>query len=156
MKYISVILLVILCSSMSLFSAPAITTARCPDTIPKYVEGMPIEYFGDFYLAACRYDIEISLLAGLARTESGFDPTAISLDGHDRGMFQLRDKYDVERGIRDPFDYVESVNQAAKLLFGHYKYFGDWTLAIAAYRQGRRGVENYGPDMWYVNRVLQK
>jgi soluble lytic murein transglycosylase-like protein len=95
-----------------------------------------------------------SILWGIARAESAFQPKAISLDGRDRGMFQLRMDYDRSRGVVDPYDPVEAVGHAVRILEANMDELGSWRLAIAAYKQGVRGVRENGPDRRYIDRVL--
>jgi soluble lytic murein transglycosylase-like protein len=97
--------------------------------------------------------VPLSLLWGIARAESGFDPLAVSPDGRDRGMFQLRRDFDEARGVIDPFDPVESVGHAVRILEDARARLGSWDLAVAAYRQGVRGVRRDGATRWYVARV---
>lgn len=114
---------------------------------------MPERYRAAILSAALAHGVPPDILAGVARAESGFTPRAVSPDGHDRGMFQLRDRYDAARGVRDPFDPVESAGHAARILREGYDELGDWDLAIAAYRQGAAGVRAHGVGWWYVRRV---
>lgn len=95
-----------------------------------------------------------SILWGVAAAESSLQHDAISPDGRDRGIFQLRRDYDAERGVVDPFDPVESTRHASRILAENFAQLKTWRRAIAAYRQGVRGVRENGVDQWYVDRVL--
>jgi membrane-bound lytic murein transglycosylase MltF len=93
------------------------------------------------------------ILWGLAYVESRYDNYAIGPDKHDRGMFQLRDKYDKCRGVVNPFDPVESYKHATKILLLNFKYTHSWDKAIAAYNQGLASVMRDGIK---VNRYVKK
>jgi hypothetical protein len=95
----------------------------------------------------------------LAFAESSDNPLAVSKDGHDKGMFQLRDIYNKARGVIDPFDPVESVGHANTILLASFKVFKAWRPAIAAYRQGDGGVLTNGityDSSKYVSRILAR
>lgn len=128
---------------------------RPPTTpAPLYVHpGIPWAYQEAVVLAAHAHGVPVHILAGIAAAESDWTPGAVSRDGRDRGMFQLRDTYDRARGVRDPFDPVESAGHAARILRADYVALGSWDLAIAAYRQGAGGVLRHGVGWWYVRRV---
>ena len=106
---------------------------------------------------AAAYGVPPEILLGVAMAESSMRPDAVSADGLDRGMFQLRSIYDAERaekwGAFDAFDPLSSARIAALILREDYSRLGSWDLAIASYRQGVRGVRRRGPDRWYVDRV---
>lgn len=128
--------------------------ARPPESVPYTIPGVPAEYQACILRAAVRHGVPPPILAGIARAESDFTPGAVSPDGHDRGMFQLRDLYDAQRGVVDPFDPEEAAVHAARILRDGYEYFGDWERAVAAYRQGVGGVLEHGVGWWYVRRVM--
>ena len=95
-----------------------------------------------------------SLVWGHALAESSMNPDAISKDGHDRGMFQFRDTYDAERGIKDPFNPVESVGHARDILLDNLAEL-PLPLAITAYKWGKAGARAHGIDQEYVAKVLR-
>jgi len=90
---------------------------------------------------------------GIAATESDFDPLAISKDGADLGMWQLRSFYNRERGIKNPFDPIESTRWAAKNFGKNMAYFGNVDKAISAHLRGRAWVKRHGIDREYLRRV---
>jgi hypothetical protein len=91
-----------------------------------------------------------SILWGVAHAESDFNPLAVSPDGRDRGMFQLRDGC---TDVRDPFDVAEAAHVAAGILARDRAELGSWPLAMTAFRWGRRGARAHGVDWEYVQRV---
>jgi hypothetical protein len=96
--------------------------------------------------AIARVECKVSpkILWGLALAESDMRPDAISKDGQDRGMFQFRKAYDKLRGIVNPFDPVESVGHAIKLLSEKLTVHKKTSIALASYRQGDYGVKRDG------------
>lgn len=92
------------------------------------------------------------ILWGVAFAESSFDPLAISRDGFDCGLFQLRAHYNIERGVANAFDPVEATRHAEKILAQGIAELG-LDGGIASYRQGIRGVRRFGIERWYVDRV---
>lgn len=97
--------------------------------------------------------VPASILWGVAAAESGLDPLAVSPDGRDRGMFQLRRDYDEARGVIDPFDPVEALGHARRILAADYLALGSWDAALTAYRHGRAGYLAHGVDAEYVSKV---
>lgn len=111
-----------------------------------------------FATAAARHGVPVALLASVARTESGFDPGAVSPVGAE-GLMQLMPS--TARGLSvDPLDPAQAVDGAARLLAGHLRRFGSIPLALAAYNAGPGAVERYAgvppyPEtQQYVSRVL--
>lgn len=115
------------------------------------------------------YDLDPSLLAAIARVESGGNPEAISPKGAE-GMMQLMPATAIRFGVLDPFDPVSNVLGAARFLafLRTYHPRGDgtapsvMTLAemLAAYNAGEgavdkyRGIPPYAETQEYVRRVL--
>jgi hypothetical protein len=99
------------------------------------------------------------LLAALLRSESGFDPRAVSPAGA-LGIAQFMPATAVGLGLRDPFDPAQAIPAAARLLSGHVRAFGSVALALAAYNAGPGAVRRYGgippyPEtQGYVARIL--
>jgi hypothetical protein len=90
---------------------------------------------------------------GIAGAESSFDPLAIGLDGHDRGLWQYRDLYDAERGLVNAFDPVESTRLAAKEFQEHLAALGSVELAVTAHKRGKAGARLHGVDREYLAKV---
>ena len=99
------------------------------------------------------------LLAALLRSESGFDPRAVSPAGA-QGIAQFMPATARGMGLRDPFDPRQAIPAAARLLSGHLGAFGSVPVALAAYNAGpgavRRhgGVPPYRETQAYVARIM--
>ena len=97
--------------------------------------------------------VPLNILWGIAAYESGFNASCKSKDGLDVGMFQLRSKYDRERGVKNALDPQESVSHAIRILYADRMYLKSWDRAITAYNRGRVWVKKHGIDRAYVARV---
>jgi hypothetical protein len=99
------------------------------------------------------------VLRGIAATESDFRTDAVGDGGMSFGMFQLHSRWHESRvekwGEFDPADPFESAVIAGRIMRENLRAFdGDLRSAIAAYRQGVRGVQERGITSWYVDDVL--
>ena len=109
--------------------------------------------------AALANGLQPLLLAALLRSESGFDPNAVSSAGA-QGIAQLMPGTARGLGVTDPFDPAQAVPAAARLLSGHVRTFGSVALALAAYNAGPGAVARFGgippyPETQaYVARIL--
>lgn len=110
--------------------------------------------------AATRYGIDPSLLTGLIRAESNFDPDAGSPAGA-QGLTQLMPETARSLGVTDPTNPAESIDGGARFLSEQLRAFGgDPELALAAYNAGPGAVQQYGgvppyaETQAYVKRVL--
>ena len=101
--------------------------------------------------------VPAALLRAVAIVESAERDHAVGDDGISVGRYQLNELYHAERAGRwgeyDPRDPLAAGYVAARILQDNLRLLGTWELAIAAYRQGIRGVEDSGPTAWYVERV---
>jgi hypothetical protein len=99
------------------------------------------------------------VLRGIAAIESDFRTDVVGDDGMSFGMFQLHSRWHKSRvekwGEFDPIDPFESAVIAGWIMRENLKAFdGDLRLAIAAYKQGIRGVRERNAIQWYVDDVL--
>jgi hypothetical protein len=108
--------------------------------LPGWVPG---RYRAAIVAAATANGVAPVLLAALLRSESGFDPRAVSPAGA-RGIAQFMPATARGMGLRDPFDPFEAIPAAARLLGGHLRAFGSVPLALAAYNAGPGAVRRYG------------
>jgi hypothetical protein len=121
----------------------------------------PTSFDSLFAAAGARHGIDPAVLAAVARTESGLDPSAVSPAGA-RGLMQLMPATAAELGVTDPFDPTQAVDGAARLLRGHLDRFGSLDLALAAYNAGggavsrHGGIPPYEETQNYVRRVLDQ
>lgn len=100
------------------------------------------------------------LLRAIAIVESSERDDAVGPDGLDLGRYQLREVYHAERAAKwgeySPWDAREGGAIAARVLEEGFCRLGSWDAAIAAYRQGVRGVRENGAAEWYVERVRRQ
>jgi soluble lytic murein transglycosylase-like protein len=108
--------------------------------------------------AEIRYRLPRGLLAGIIQVESGGKPHRISSAGA-MGVGQLMPDTARRLGVGDPFDTVDNVDGAARLMAQHLAHFHNVRLAIAAYHAGpsavRHGVPQNGMTPDYVARVMR-
>jgi soluble lytic murein transglycosylase-like protein len=103
--------------------------------------------------------LDPALVAAVAQTESGGDPTARSAAGAE-GVMQLMPATARALGVADPYDPVQNVRAGAAYLRTLIDRFGDLTSAIAAYNAGPGAVARYGgvppyaETRVYVERVM--
>jgi Transglycosylase SLT domain/D-alanyl-D-alanine carboxypeptidase len=120
---------------------------------------VPTRYRTVIATAALRNGLQPVLLAALLRSESGFDPRAVSRAGA-QGIAQFMPATARGMGVSDPFDPAQAIPAAARLLSGHVRGFGSVPLALAAYNAGPGAVQRYGgippyPETQaYVARIL--
>ena len=118
----------------------------------------PAAYRDLFTAAATRHGVPASLLASVARAESGFNPSAVSHAGA-LGLMQLMPGTARSLGV-NPLDPGQAVDGAARLLAQDLRTFGSTELALAAYNAGPDAVRRYGgvppyaETRAYVQRVL--
>jgi soluble lytic murein transglycosylase-like protein len=136
--------------------APAPAPDSAPGGLPAWV---PARYRTLIVAAALRNGLQPVLLAALLRSESGFDPRAVSPAGA-QGIAQFMPATAQGMGLADPFDPAQAIPAAARLLSGHVRGFGSVPLALAAYNAGPGAVQRYGgippyPETQaYVARIL--
>jgi hypothetical protein len=136
------------------------TANASPDQAELLVPGwVPLTYRGLVAEAAAASGIAPGLLAALLQAESGFNPRAISPAGA-LGIAQFMPGTARGMGLLDPFDPVQAIPAAARLLAGHIGAFGSPALALAAYNAGpgavraSGGIPPYAETQAYVARVL--
>lgn len=105
------------------------------------------EYDEYFELAAATYDVSASLLKAMAKTESDFDPNAVSRAGA-IGIMQLMPATAKELGVTDPYDPQQNIMGGAKYIAAQIRAFSAYPngleLAIAAYNAGGKAVRDAG------------
>jgi hypothetical protein len=109
--------------------------------------------------AAARAGLPAAFVESVAKTESGFDPNAISPKGA-IGVMQLMPSTAKAMGA-DPNDPEQNIDAGARLLRELLiKYDGDVVKALAAYNAGEpavdryQGVPPYPETQHYVNTVV--
>ena len=124
------------------------------------------ELAGDFAelieRAAESHRVDPILLTAMARTESSFDPRAVSPKGA-QGLMQLMPQTASRFGVTDAFDVEQNVDGGARYLSWLLERFsGQTELALAGYNAGEAAVERhsgippYPETEAYVRKVLEQ
>lgn len=110
--------------------------------------------------AASMSGVDAALIQAVIRTESGFDPKAVSVKGA-RGLMQLMPDTARIYGVEDAFDPEQNIQAGARHLGRLLSRFdGNLPLALAAYNAGENAVLKYGrvppynETTHYVSKVL--
>ena len=109
---------------------------------------------------AGRHDIDPALVKAVIKTESDFDPHAVSKKGA-RGLMQLMPETLKDLNVYNPFHPRDNINGGVKFLKQLLKRFdNNLTLSLAAYNAGPSVVEKYEAippykeTQGYVKKVL--
>jgi cell wall-associated NlpC family hydrolase len=121
-------------------SVTAVGAARGVAGSTSLPQGTP--YASLFAEAGRRHGVSPTLLAAVAKQESGFDPRAVSHAGA-QGLMQLMPATANGLGVRNSFDPAQAVDGAARLLKDLISEFGRVDLALAAYNAGPGAVKRY-------------
>lgn len=113
-----------------------------------------------FERAANRYGVPLNLLKAVAKTESNYNPNAVSRCGA-QGVMQLMPSTAKGLGVEDPLDAEQNIMGGAKYLSQKLNmYDGNVELALASYNAGSGNVAKYGgvppfkETQNYIKRVL--
>ena len=101
-----------------------------------------VPYADLFTQAGAKYGISPALLAGVAKTESSFNSSAVSPVGA-RGLMQFMPATAAGLGV-DTSDPASSIDGAARYLSSLVGQFGSTDLALAAYNAGPATVQRTG------------
>jgi hypothetical protein len=101
-----------------------------------------VPYADLFTQAGNRHGVSPALLAAVAKTESGFNSSAVSSAGA-RGLMQFMPATATGLGV-DTSDPASSIDGAARYLSSLTKQFGSTELALAAYNAGPGTVQRHG------------
>jgi len=101
-----------------------------------------VPFAGQFERASNKYGVDATLLAAVAKQESGFNPRAVSSAGA-QGLMQLMPSTAAGLGVQNSFDPGQAVDGAARLLRDLMREFGRTDLALAAYNAGPGAVHRY-------------
>ena len=121
------------------------------------VTGTPYSHL--FNAASAKYGVDATLLASVAKQESGFNPKAVSSAGA-QGLMQLMPATAKGLGVQNSFDPNQAVDGAARLLRDLLDRFDRTDLALAAYNAGPgavlryNGIPPYPETQNYVRSVM--
>lgn len=124
--------------------------------IPDFV---PVRFRRAILAASLATGVPAGLLAAQLKSESNFDPNAVSPAGA-MGIAQFMPSTAASRGLTDPFDPFASIAAQARLMAELIAQFGSTRLALAAYNAGPGAVSacgcvpSYPETLAYVARVL--
>jgi hypothetical protein len=123
------------------------------------VAQLDVPYSNEIQAAAARHGLDPLLLAAIVKSESNFDPNAVSRSGA-QGLGQLMPPTAAWCGVTDSFNVEQNLDCAAWLMARLITLFPTLDLAIAAYNAGEGTVGNCGcvpqngETNIYVPRVL--
>lgn len=107
--------------------------------------------------AALRYNIPTPLILAVAKTESRYDPNAVSSSGA-QGVMQLMPITANRMQVHNPFSVRQSINGGAHYLHKMLvKFGGNVRLALAAYTSGPNVITHDHVPAWdtgYVQKML--
>ena len=103
------------------------------------------------YKAAMKNGVELAVLAGLFKQESGFNPNAISLDGG-FGLAQLTSPGLLAQTGGHPLDPFRNADVGARYLKTLLNQFGSVSTAVGAYNAGPGAVGNF-PDSTRLHHI---
>lgn len=131
-------------------------------TFPENLSLIPstVPYANEINSSANQYGVPPYILAGLLKTESGFNPSITHANPHsiDRGIAQINSVANAQVTNAQAYNPTFAINWAAQHLASLKQSLGSWTLAVGAYNAGESAVKNAGGvpsySQGYVNSVF--
>ncbi|MBQ1388958.1 MAG: lytic transglycosylase domain-containing protein [Clostridia bacterium] len=155
-------LAIVVIAPIVLFVFSALFHGKSTGEFTKAVYPVKYEYYVEKY--SKEFDVDVCLIYGIIRTESGFDPDAVSQAGA-IGLMQLMpdtftwlqnyrtefmpDKIIDSKELYKPGVNIEYGTYMLKFLLDHYN--GNRSLAIIAYNAGYGNV-----DAWLADGIIQR
>jgi soluble lytic murein transglycosylase-like protein len=142
---------------------PATSETQAAETAGTECDPIPdVELAPMIDAAAQSHQLQVKLLRGVIRQESGFKPCAVSAKGA-KGLMQLMPATIDQFQVSDPFDAQQNIEAGATFLKQLLdKYKGDIALALSAYNSGPGTVDQAGriPDIKetrdYVDAIMKQ
>lgn len=112
---------------------------------PIQIATVPEVYQDILHTYCTENQVPYIIMARLIQKESNWNPNAIGYNSNgsmDLGISQFNSNFILDHASRfgyisfNPFDPVQALGLATKLVASLYKQFGDWYLAVAAYNCG--------------------
>lgn len=123
-------------------------------------EAVRTRYSDEIRVIAARHGVDADLVEAVIRTESAFNPRAVSNKGA-QGLMQLMPRTASALGVRNAFDPYQNIDGGVRhLRYLLDRYPGNVPLALAAYNAGEkavdyyRGIPPYAETTQYVQRIL--
>jgi soluble lytic murein transglycosylase-like protein len=133
---------------------------RVSSPVQRSMRVRPEGYKESIKSASVKYNVDPKLIDAVIRTESSYDPWAVSEKGA-MGLMQLMPKTASFLNVEDPFDPQSNIEGGVRYLRYLLNLFdGDLKLAVAAYHAGETRVQRYNgippieTTRAYVRKVL--
>jgi len=147
--------------SASRATLPGGGTARARPARMRHTDEVPQEWRERISRASSRHGVPEALLAAVLKSESNFNPYAVSPKGA-LGAMQIMPATGKELGLglRDFFDHEANLDAGTRYLASLLREFSHLELALAAYNAGPAAVRRHGglppytETQNYVARVL--
>lgn len=128
----------------------------------RFIKGYKANKYERFInLYGVKYNVDPHLIRAVIRTESAFNPKAVSKKGA-QGLMQLMPGTSKALKVRDPFDPRQNIEGGTRYLRSLLTRFSEDTqLALAAYNAGptavkrEKGIPRYRETQNYVKKVLR-